>query len=69
MILRSPDPYTDAKGRARLTSHGDVEDMELHKSLEITNALIAVHVISLSGSLYVCFALCNCSCTHTDIVT
>ena len=33
------------------TSHGDVEDMELsdtglHKSLEITNALIAVHVTS-----------------------
>ena len=27
-------------------SHGDVEDMELHKSLEITNALIAVHVTS-----------------------
>ena len=26
----------------------------LHKSLEITNALIAVHVTSLPGSLYVC---------------
>ena len=28
MILRSPDPYTDAKGRARLTSTsvgGDIE--------------------------------------------
>ena len=41
----------------------------IHKSLEITNALIAVHVTSLPGSLYVCFALCNCSRTHTDVLT
>ena len=51
--------------------HGYVEDMELSdttqfKSLEITNA---VHVTSLPGSLYVCFALCNCSRTHTDVLT
>ena len=29
----------------------------------------AVHVTSLPGSLYVCFALCNCSRTHTDVLT
>ena len=59
--------------------HGYVEDMELSESLEITNAVHytqvtgdhynAVHVTSLPGSLYVCFALCNCSRTHTDVLT
>ena len=61
-------------------SYGDVEDKTLHKSLEITNALIAVHVTSqtlyteitnaVSSWLVVCmFALCNCSRTHTDKLT
>ena len=31
----------------------------LHKSLEITNALIAVHVTSLPGSWYVCLHFAN----------
>ena len=56
----------------------------LHKSLEITNALIAVHVTSqtlymeitnaghvtsLPGSLYVCLHFATAQRTHTDILT
>ena len=36
----------------------------LHKSLEITNALIAVHVTSLPGSLYVCLHFANAHEEH-----
>ena len=39
----------------------------IHKSLEIT--IMQSNVTSLPGSLYVCFALCNCSRTHTDVLT
>ena len=34
--------------------HGDVEDMELSDTTQVTGALIAVHVTSLPGSLHVC---------------
>ena len=44
--------------------------MELHKSLEITNALIAVHVTSLPGSLYVCLHFATAHVPmHTDKLT
>ena len=36
----------------------------LHKSLEITNALIAVHVTSLPGSWYVCLHFANAHEEH-----
>ena len=36
----------------------------LHKSLEITNVLIAVHVTSLPGSLYVCLHFANAHEEH-----
>ena len=37
--------------------HGDVEDMELSDTTQVTGALIAVHVTSLPGSLHVCTVL------------
>ena len=50
--------------------HGYVEDMELSDTTQVTgDHYNAVHVTSLPGSLYVCFALCNCSRTHTDVLT
>ena len=55
MILRSPDPYTDAKGRARLTS--TVIEFKLTKPYYQRSIVVLIYFLFST----VMFLLCTCS--------